>query len=84
MPTLTEPKDPADDVTWTQVKMWEECIKQHMRQVDALSQNLKSAYVIIYGQCSNTLLRVKVESRANYETLKQMWMQLDSLRLSRL
>ena len=35
-------------------------MKQHMRHKDALTKNLKSAYVLIYGQCSDTL-RVKVE-----------------------
>ena len=39
------------------------------RHKDALTQNLKSAYAHIYGQCSDTL-RVKVESRPNYEMLK--------------
>ena len=69
MPTLTEPKGPADDATRTQMKMWEEHVKQHMKHEDALSQNLKSAYALIYGQSSNTL-RVKVESRHDYDTLK--------------
>ena len=55
------PKDPVeDDAMCTEVKIWEEHMKQHMRHKDALTKNLKSAYVLIYGQCSDTL-RVKVE-----------------------
>ena len=69
MPMLTVPEDPADDAMRTEVKIWEEHMKQHMRHKDGLTQNLKYAYVLIYGQCSDTL-RVKVKSRPSYETVK--------------
>ena len=68
-PTLAMPQDPAEDTTQTARKIWEEWIKQYMRREDTLAQNLKSAYALIYGQCSNTLC-VKLESRPDYEGIK--------------
>ena len=68
-PTLDMPKDPADDATQTEKKIWEERVKQYMWQEDTLVHNLKLAYVLIYGQCSDTLW-VKLESRPDYETIK--------------
>ena len=63
------PQDPAENATQTAIKIWEERIKQYMRREDTLTQNLKSAYALIYGQCSNTL-HVKLESRPDYEGIK--------------
>ena len=40
-----------------------------MRQEDTLTRNLKSAYVLIYGWCSDTLW-VKLESRPDYDMNK--------------
>ena len=48
MPTMTAPQDPLAGATCTEEKIWEECVKQHMRCEDALTHNLKSAYALIY------------------------------------
>ena len=68
-PTLAMPEDPADDATQTEKKIWEERVKQYMWREDTLVRNLKSAYALIYGQCSDTLW-VKLESRPVYEMIK--------------
>ena len=68
-PTLAMPQDPADDATQTEKKIWEEQVKQYMRQEDMLTHNLKLAYALIYRQCSDTLW-VKLESRPDYKMIK--------------
>ena len=40
-----------------------------MRQEDTIARNLKSAYALIYRQCSDTLW-VKLESRPDSEMIK--------------
>ena len=40
-----------------------------MRRKDTLVRNLKSAYALIYRQCSDTLC-VKLESRPDYKGIK--------------
>ena len=59
-PTLAMPQDPADNATQSEKKIWEERVKQYMRQEDMLVHNLKLAYTLIYGLCSDTL-HVKLE-----------------------
>ena len=68
-PTLVMPEDLADDVTQMKKKIWEEQVKQYMRWEDTLAHNLKSAYTLIYRQCSDTLW-VKLESRPDYKMTK--------------
>ena len=68
-PALVVPEDPPDEAPQMEKKIWEERVKQYMRWEDTLTCDLKSAFVLIYGQSSDTL-QVKLESRPNYETLK--------------
>ena len=68
-PTLVMPEDPADNVTQMEKKIWDKRVKQYMRREDTLARSLKSAYTLIYGQCSDTLW-VKLESRPDYKMIK--------------
>ena len=69
VPVFVEPLDPPADATRTQVRMWEKEVDEHVKRQIILSENLKSAYSLIYGQCSDAM-RVKLESRPNHETIE--------------
>jgi hypothetical protein len=64
-PTFTEPTDPDATATRTQVRNWEKQVDEHVKRGSMLTESLKSAYSLIYGQCSNAM-RAKLESRPNH------------------
>lgn len=55
VPTFTEPTDPAGNAMQTQVRIWEKQVDEHVKRCTMLSENLKTAYSLIYGQCSDAL-----------------------------
>lgn len=69
MPTFTKPTDPAANVSWTQVHIWEKQVNEHMKRGIILMENLETAYSLIYGQCSDAL-RAKLESRPNHAVIE--------------
>jgi hypothetical protein len=61
--------DPATDASWTQVCIWEKQVNKHVKRLTMLTENLKTAYLLVYGQCSDAL-RVKLELRPNHATIE--------------
>jgi hypothetical protein len=59
-PTFMEPTEPDTTMTWTQQCIWEKQVNEHVKRYNMLMKNLKTAYLLIYGQCSNAL-RAKLE-----------------------
>jgi hypothetical protein len=76
-PTFTEPTDPEATVTQTQVRIWGKQVNKHVKRGTMLAENLKTAYLLIYGQCSNAM-RAKLESRLDHLAIEGM---ADSIRL---
>ena len=66
-PTLTEPSDPAENATRTQVRIWERKCDAFVRREEALEENIKKAYALVYGQCTEAM-RARVESAPGYVT----------------
>jgi hypothetical protein len=68
-PTYVEPMDPPANASRTQVQIWEKQVDEHVKRVTMLAKNLKLAYSLIYGQCTNAL-QAKLESRPNHVAIE--------------
>jgi hypothetical protein len=64
-PVFMVPMDLDAMATWTEVQIWEKQVDKHVKRRNMLAKNLKMAYSLIYGQCSNAM-QVKLELRANH------------------
>jgi hypothetical protein len=64
-PVFTVPTDPIATVMQTEVGIWENQVDEHVKRGTMLAKNLKTAYSLIYGQCSN-VMHAKLESRENH------------------
>jgi hypothetical protein len=71
-PTFVEPMDPR-----TQVRIWEKQVDEHVKRGTMLTENLKTAYSLIYGQCSDAM-RARLESRPDHLAIESA---ADSIRL---
>lgn len=69
MPVFVDLLDPPTNATWMQVRMWEKEVDEHVKRQIILSEYLKSAYSLVYGQCSNAM-HVKLELRLNHPLIK--------------
>jgi Zinc knuckle len=69
MPTFCEPENPLADATQTRVRIWEKEVNEYVKRGILLSENLKTAYSLIYGQCSEAM-RAKLESRPNHQAME--------------
>jgi hypothetical protein len=71
LPMFTEPTDLPAGATRTQECTWEKQVDEHMKREILLNENLKMAYSLIYGQCSD-MMCMKLESRPNHAMIKAM------------
>jgi hypothetical protein len=69
VPTFPEPTDPPNDATRTRIRIWEKEVDDYVKRGTLLSENLRTAYSLIYRQCSKAM-RAKLESRPNHATLE--------------
>jgi hypothetical protein len=51
------------------VRIWEKQVDEHVKRGMMLSENLKTACSLIYGQCSDAM-RAKLELRPNHERIE--------------
>jgi hypothetical protein len=51
------------------VRVWEKQVDEHVKRGTMLVENPKTAYSLIYGQCSDAL-RARLESRPNHATIE--------------
>jgi hypothetical protein len=61
----------------TQQRIWENQVDEHVKRCNMLTENLKTAYSLIYRQCSDAL-RAKLESRPDHIAIEGA---VDSIRL---
>lgn len=66
-PTLIAPADPAENASQGAICLWEKCLDEFMKRESMLEENIKTAYSLIYGQCSDAL-RQRLEGCENHET----------------
>jgi predicted RNA-binding protein associated with RNAse of E/G family len=69
MPAFREPEDPPANATRTRVRIWEKEVDEYVKRGILLTENLKTAYLLIYGQCSEAM-RAKLESRPNHQAVE--------------
>jgi hypothetical protein len=55
IPTFDEPEDLDANATRMTVKIWERDVKEYVKKWNAIQENLKTAFLLIYGQCSEEL-----------------------------
>ena len=79
VPMFTQPEDPPEDATRTAIRMWEKRIDELVKKETVLEENLKTAFSLIYGQCSDEL-RAKLESREDHAQVEAMSDSLGLLR----
>ena len=61
------------------VKIWERDVEEYVKKWNTVQENLKTAFSLVYGQCSEEL-RAKLESRPDHAEVEAT---SDSLRLLR-
>jgi hypothetical protein len=52
------PEDPREDATRTEMRIWEKCVDEYVKQQTVAKENLKSAYSLIWGQCLDLMCRL--------------------------
>jgi hypothetical protein len=63
------PTDPAANATRTDTRIWEKGVDEHVKRKTMLTENIKTAYSLLLGQCSDAL-RAMLESRPNHATIE--------------
>jgi hypothetical protein len=67
---FTEPKDPKDDATKTQLKIWEKSVENYVKRTDTYEDNKSTLYSVLWGQCSDTM-KTKIRSITVYDTMSE-------------
>jgi hypothetical protein len=70
IPTISYPEDPGSDASRTELKIWEKRMDECMKREAHLENNLKSAYHLIWGQCSDDM-RMKLKGRNGYSNAEK-------------
>jgi Reverse transcriptase (RNA-dependent DNA polymerase)/Zinc knuckle len=69
VPTLAPPADHADKANRAEIRLWEKRIDEFVKKEIAIEENLKTAFSLVYGQCTDEL-RAKLESRPNHAAIE--------------
>jgi hypothetical protein len=67
-PVFQIPADPAETASRSEQKIWEKEIDEYVKRKSVYNENMKSAYSVVWGQCSNAM-RAKLESRDTHENI---------------
>ena len=67
-PTWTEPADPLEGATRTQVRIWEKEVNEFVKRKNYFNENAKTAYSLVWGQCTDAM-RAQLETRNNHVTV---------------
>ena len=65
LPIIPEPGKPAVDASKFRKEVWQTKVKNYVARLDTLESNLKTAYAVVWGQCS-TLMCAKVKASADF------------------
>ena len=65
-----KPKDPPDGASVTEKRIWEKEVDEYVKQKTKLTENMKKAFSLIHGQCTE-YLRAKLEALPNWTVIKQ-------------
>jgi hypothetical protein len=64
------PEDPPENATRTEIRIWEKSVDDYVKRRTILAENIKTAYSLMWGQCSN-VMRQKVETCPEYSVVSQ-------------
>jgi hypothetical protein len=66
LPTIPEPGEPSTDTSEFKKEVWRTQVKSYVSRLEVLDSNLKTAYAVVWGQCS-TMMRTKVKACADFK-----------------
>ena len=70
IPEFAVPTDPAANASRTDVRIWEKLVDEHVKRMSHLTENIKTLYSLVWGQCSD-VMRQKIEAHAGYDRIYQ-------------
>ena len=68
IPTFPVPTDPAAGASRTDIRIWEKLVDEHVKRLSHLTENIKTLYSLVWGQCSD-VMRQKIEAHATYAAI---------------
>ena len=75
--TFTEINDPDPSARKTTIRIWKEHVYKHMKRTNYYTENMKSLYSLVWGQCTD-IMHAKLES---LDTFHKMSKDADSINL---
>ena len=66
--TFEVPTDPPANCTKTENRIWEKSVDEHVRRIGYLTENIKTLYSLVWGQCSD-IMQQKIEASADFATM---------------
>ncbi len=78
LPTIAKPRDPPTKTTKTDQRIWEKQVDQYVKRSGILEENVRKAYSLIYGQCTEAL-RAKLEAHPDFKAASTAYNALDLL-----
>jgi hypothetical protein len=65
LPTFTIPTDPPEDANRTETRIWEKTVDEHVKQLSYLTENMKTLYSLVWGQCTE-IMRQRLEAHESF------------------
>ena len=62
---MTPPPDYEEGAGRTAIRIWEKSVGEHVRRMSQLTENIKTLYSLVWGQCSD-VVRQKAESHDSF------------------
>ena len=70
IPTLVMPDDPPEDMTVTETRVWEKHVDEYVKRDTYLSENVKTLYSLVMGQCTDALW-ARLEALDSYAVMSE-------------
>ena len=65
VPVFDVPTDPPDTATRSEIRIWEKTIDEHVKKKTHLSENNKTLFSLVWGQCTD-IMRQKLEAHGTF------------------
>jgi hypothetical protein len=73
------PKDPADNATRTELRIWENEVDEYVKRETCMDENIRTLYDLVWGQCS-FVMRMQIEALDTYDVLRRELQALELLK----
>jgi len=77
---LETPEDPLTTATRTEIRIWEKLVDEYVTRRTLLRENIKTAYSLIWGQCSD-LMRQRLEANESFNQISTKGDAIELLRM---